>query len=92
MMLSEVKITTKGQITLPVRVMRKLRIKPGDSIVFEQHGDHIEIAPLAQNFSIDDFIKKYSPRNKIKFSQAQMNQARKEFWGHRHKGQKKGRP
>ena len=86
MMLSEAKITTKRQITIPIKVMRKLKINPGDVIVFEQHGSHIEIMPASSNFTIDDFIKKHSGRRKTKFSQAQVDQVRKEAWGERYEG------
>ena len=90
MMLSEAKITTKRQITIPVRVMKKLNIKPGDMVVFEQKGEHIEISSATHGFSIDDFIKKHSGRNKIKLTQNQINQARAASWGARHKALKKG--
>lgn len=85
MVLSEAKITTKRQITLPIKVMKELKINPGDMIIFEQHGKHIEIIPAAKNFTIDDFIEKHSGDSKVKLSQKQLNQAKKETWGERYK-------
>lgn len=80
MMISDAKITTKGQITLPVRIMKKLKIKPGDRVIFEQRGEHVEIAAADQSFSIDDFIKKHSGRNKSRVTQKAINKARKKAW------------
>jgi AbrB family looped-hinge helix DNA binding protein len=36
---SAAKITSKGRITLPVDVRRILRVREGDSVVFEKQGD-----------------------------------------------------
>lgn len=35
----EAKITSKGQITIPLEVRKKLGLRPGDKIVFEEIGD-----------------------------------------------------
>lgn len=35
----EAKITSKGQITIPLEVRKKLGLRPGDKIVFEEKGD-----------------------------------------------------
>ena len=33
------KITTRGQLTLPVEIRRKLKVKEGDKVIFiEEHG------------------------------------------------------
>ena len=85
MVISQAKVTDKRQITVPIKVMEKLKIKPGDVIIFEQNGDHIEIMPASHNFTIDDFIKKHSRQSKAKLSQKQIAQARKEAWTQRYK-------
>ena len=85
MVISEAKITNKRQITVPIKVMGTLRIKPGDMIIFEQHGDHVEIMPASHDFTIDDFIKKHSRQCKVKLSQEQLNLARKKVWVERYK-------
>ena len=92
MVISEAKISNKRQITVPIKVMGKLRIKPGDRIIFEQHGDHVEIMPASHNFTIDDFIKKHSRRTKVKLSQEQLTQARKEVWVERYTRYKENNP
>jgi len=37
------KVTSKGQITIPIDVRRKLGIKEGDKVLFEEDGDRIFI-------------------------------------------------
>lgn len=36
---AEAKITSKGQITLPSRVRERLKVGPGDKVVFVERGD-----------------------------------------------------
>lgn len=35
------KVTSKGQVTIPVEIRRKLRIKEGDKVLFIEEGDRI---------------------------------------------------
>jgi AbrB family looped-hinge helix DNA binding protein len=37
------KVTSKGQITVPVEIRRSLGVKPGDSLRFEECGDGIRV-------------------------------------------------
>eukprot|EP00825_Cyclidium_porcatum_P013661 TRINITY_DN17232_c0_g1_i1.p5 TRINITY_DN17232_c0_g1~~TRINITY_DN17232_c0_g1_i1.p5 ORF type:complete len:101 (-),score=15.59 TRINITY_DN17232_c0_g1_i1:433-735(-) len=37
------KITTKGQITIPIQIRRKLNLKDGDKVVFIEQGGKIVI-------------------------------------------------
>ena len=37
------KITSKGQITIPVEIRRSLGVKPGDNLRFEQQTDGIRV-------------------------------------------------
>jgi AbrB family looped-hinge helix DNA binding protein len=42
------KITSKGQITLPIEIRRRLRLKDGDKIAFIEMGSQIVVAnPIA---------------------------------------------
>ena len=43
---SEAKITSKGQITVPLRIRKELGVKPGDSIVFEKQGETVIVRPV----------------------------------------------
>jgi AbrB family looped-hinge helix DNA binding protein len=40
------KITSKGQITIPVEVRRILGVKAGDRLLFEKDGDGVRIRPV----------------------------------------------
>jgi AbrB family looped-hinge helix DNA binding protein len=40
------KITSKGQITVPIEVRRMLGVREGDRLVFESDGDGIRIRPI----------------------------------------------
>ena len=86
MVISISKITSKRQITLPVKVMHRLKIHPGDSIAFEEHSGHIEVKSISKNnFTVDDFIRKYKDSTKKKFTEEQIREARKEAWVARYK-------
>lgn len=41
-----VKVDSKGPMTIPVEIRRKLGIKPGTRILFEERGDTIVAHPL----------------------------------------------
>ena len=42
------KITTKGQITLPISIRRELNLKDGDKVAFiEKDGNYILINPIS---------------------------------------------
>lgn len=38
------KISTKGQITIPIEIRKKLKVNPGDRVVFMEQGEKIIIA------------------------------------------------
>jgi AbrB family looped-hinge helix DNA binding protein len=42
----QAKITSKGQVTVPLKIRKELGVKPGDSIVFEKDGDTVTVRPL----------------------------------------------
>ena len=43
------KITSKGQITIPISIRRKLGVKDGDKILFVQDGDKVIIVNASIN-------------------------------------------
>jgi AbrB family looped-hinge helix DNA binding protein len=45
-MRKQVKITSKGQITVPHEVRRLLRVRAGDHLIFESDGKAIRVRPL----------------------------------------------
>ncbi len=44
-MQSNAKITSKGQITIPLKVRQALGVKEGDKLVFEQNGGEMTVRP-----------------------------------------------
>lgn len=46
-MMEIAKITSKGQITIPVEIRKKLNLKDGDKVVFIEDGDRIILANAA---------------------------------------------
>jgi antitoxin PrlF len=42
----QAKITSKGQITVPVRVRRALGVRAGDELLFEKDGDDFRMRPV----------------------------------------------
>jgi antitoxin PrlF len=42
----EAKVTSKGQVTIPKEVRRALRIRAGDTLVFETDEEGVRIRPL----------------------------------------------
>ena len=47
-------ITPKGQVTLPVEIREKLKVKPGDKITY-QSTDHGIVLKSVQRDMLDDF-------------------------------------
>lgn len=42
----EAKITSKGQITVPIAIRRALGVRPGDKLLFESDEKGVRIRPL----------------------------------------------
>jgi AbrB family looped-hinge helix DNA binding protein len=79
MVLCQTKITAKRQITLPLKIVNRLKLTPGDPVVFEEHNGHIEITRPA-NFTIDDFVEKHHSKKHKRISDKKIRQVREEFW------------
>jgi antitoxin PrlF len=45
-MRQEAKITSKGQITIPIAIRRALGVRPGDGLLFETDAKGIRVRPL----------------------------------------------
>jgi antitoxin PrlF len=54
------KVTQKGQITVPVDVLKRLNIKAGDKILFVEEAGRIYI----MNASVDELKRQYGPKLK----------------------------
>ena len=54
-------ISSKGQITLPAALRRKLGIKPNDRVLVELADDAIMIRPAADLFALEGFLGEALP-------------------------------
>ncbi len=45
-MKNQAKITTKGQITVPLAIRRALRVGPGDALLFETDKGGVRVLPV----------------------------------------------
>lgn len=59
MIISKAKISSKFQITLPIRIVKKLNLQPGDVLSFDEESEKIHIIPDTKDFSVLDLTKKY---------------------------------
>ena len=82
MVISESKLTSKRQITLPIKVLRYIGLTPGDRVIFQEKNGHIELA-ASSKFSIDDLSAKYRNVSSKKATDEQINKARQEAWAQR---------
>ena len=52
---SRAKLTSKGQITLPVALRKRLRIVAGDSVLFKAKGDEVVMVPQRRASVFEEF-------------------------------------
>ncbi len=72
------KLTSKGQITIPVQVRKKLGIDTGDRVEFVEEGGRIIMTPVTQDASaLKGLIKK--PKKTVSIEK--MNNAIREMGG-----------
>jgi len=79
------KVTTRGQITIPIEIRKKLNIKDGDKVVFlEENGKIImENSAMLALREIQDAFKGEAERLGLKDEQDVVNlvkEVRKEMW------------
>ena len=66
-------LTSKGQLTLPVSIRKKLHLKPGDKIeLFTRNDGHIEGIPVRQSINA---LKGLLPKPEKAVSLDEMEQA-----------------
>jgi AbrB family looped-hinge helix DNA binding protein len=51
------RITTKGQVTVPVELRKHLKLKEGDYILFEKKGPKVEIKKMLPPNDFEEFAK-----------------------------------
>ena len=83
------KITSRGQITIPVDIRKKLGLKEGDKVIFVEDGDKIVFAN-ATKIAFENIRKAFAgeaERLGIKDEQdvvALVDEVRKEMWEERY--------
>lgn len=76
MVISEAKISSKRQITLPIKIMKKLGLMPGDALAFDEQEGKLVIKPKADKLSALDIPNHFSHLPKKHATQADINRAR----------------
>jgi AbrB family looped-hinge helix DNA binding protein len=74
------KISSKRQITVPLKVMVRLKLNPGDQLVFEDKDGHVEVKPRMEKFTIRDFVNKHRGHTTNKLTDEEIRKARQEAW------------
>jgi AbrB family looped-hinge helix DNA binding protein len=90
-MLDVSRVTSKGQVTIPVEMRRKLGIKNGDKVVFIEEGSRIVIANAAMVAlkEIQEAFSGEAERLGLRDEQDVVNmvkEVRREMWEERHGG------
>lgn len=80
MMVIAAKISVKRQITVPLKVMVRLKLNPGDHLVFEEKNGHVEVKPQVKKFTIRDFVNKQRGHTVKKLTDEEIRKARQEAW------------
>lgn len=56
------KITTKGQITIPLELRKLLKVEEGDYILFEKKGVRVEMKKMVQPNDFEEFARSIRER------------------------------
>lgn len=51
------RITTKGQVTVPMELRKALKVKEGDYILFEKKGSRVEIKKMIPPNDFEEFAR-----------------------------------
>ena len=63
-------ITQKGQVTIPAHIRRKLSVKAGQKVVFEERGDEVIVKTVADFLSLMGSVKTNKRYDKQKADKA----------------------
>jgi AbrB family looped-hinge helix DNA binding protein len=90
-MLDVSRVTSKGQVTIPVEMRRKLGIKDGDKVVFIEEGSRIVIANAAMVAlkEVQEAFSGEAERLGLRDEQDvvdMVKEVRREMWEERHGG------
>ncbi|NPV80522.1 MAG: AbrB/MazE/SpoVT family DNA-binding domain-containing protein [Firmicutes bacterium] len=85
------KVSSKGQVTIPVDIRRKLKLKEGDKVLFMAEGDRVFLAnaSLVALKDMQQAMKGLAEKQGL-VSEADVSrlvkEVRKELWEQRHEG------
>jgi AbrB family looped-hinge helix DNA binding protein len=79
-MLTAAKISSKRQITVPLKVMIRLKLTPGDLLVFEEKDGRLEVKPRAEKFTIRDFVRKHRRTTTRRVTDEEIRRSRQKAW------------
>jgi len=90
-MLDVSRVTSKGQVTIPVAMRRKLGVKDGDKVVFIEEGNRIIIdnAAMVALKEVQDAFYGEAERLELRDEQDivdMVKDVRREMWEERHGG------
>jgi AbrB family looped-hinge helix DNA binding protein len=90
-MLDVSRVTSKGQVTIPVEMRRKLGIKEGDKVVFLEKDGNIVVANAAKHAlrEIQEAFAGEAERLGLRNEEdvvAMVKEVRREMWEERHRG------
>lgn len=74
------KISSKRQITVPLKVMVRLKLTPGDLLVFEDNDGRLEVKPQTEKFTIRDFGRKHRGTAARRVTDEEIRRSRKKAW------------
>lgn len=69
-------VTQRGQVTIPAEVMRLLGVKPREKVVFEVHGNRVELMPA--RFTVETLAGSVQPIRDPADLDEQVRQAKEE--------------
>ncbi len=74
------KISSKRQITVPLKVMIRLKLTPGDLLVFEDKDGRVEVKPRTEQFTIRDFVTKQRGTATRRVTDEEIRKSRQNAW------------
>jgi AbrB family looped-hinge helix DNA binding protein len=87
-MVAVAKVTSKGQVTLPASIRRRLKLRKGSRIVFLEHGNEVRLVTeeeLVRRFEVFD-----RRREELGLTsgdlQSLLKEAKERLWAARHGG------
>jgi antitoxin PrlF len=69
----KVTLTSKGQVTVPVKIREQLNLQTGDKLNFEIEGTSIKVSPARKKGTLEELMN-ILPRAKRSYTVEEMNE------------------